>query len=167
MSCQITESWARMRAWKWRASAQSISVSRRSRTSPVEAPPSSSSIAPRTRLCSEVSSTRVPNGLVSAIVAVEPSGTWPWALPQVSWVVLSSSSSSGTRSSADRRVAAVRQKASIARLRRRSWSAVNFVGRVKSTGRMWRLRPVLRGSSGSRPSLAASTSAATASLEST
>ena len=73
------------------------------------------------------------------------------------------SSSSGTRSSADRRVDAVRQNASRLRLRRRSWSEVNFVGRVKSTARIRRRRWGAGASSGSRPSRAASTSAAIAS----
>jgi hypothetical protein len=59
-------------------------------------------------------------------------------LDHVSWLMLITSSSSGMRSSADRRPEAVRQKVSRARLMRRSWSAVNFVGRVKSTVRMRR-----------------------------
>ena len=56
------------------------------------------------------------------------------------------SSSSGIRSSALRRVAAVRENVSSARLIRRSWSVVNFVGRVKSTVRMrrWRARSARR-----------------------
>ena len=62
---------------------------------------------------------------------IEFDGTAPCALDHVSWVEVMTSSSSDTRSSADRRVEAVRQKVSSARFIRRSWSAVNFVGRVK------------------------------------
>ena len=78
--------------------------------------------------------------LDSKIAAVEFDGTAACALAHVSWVLVSTSSSSGTRSSADRRVDAVRQKASSVRPRRRSCSDVNFVGRVKSTARMRRRR---------------------------
>ena len=69
----------------------------------------------------------------------------------------------GTRSSADRRVEAVRQNASSVRPSRRSWSGVNLLGRVKSTARMRRRRCGAGLSSGIRPSRAASTSAAIAS----
>ena len=69
------------------------------------------------------------------------SGTCACALAHVSWRGgRCTSSSSGTRSSADRRVDAVRQNASSVRSRRRSCSDVNLVGRVKSTARMRRRR---------------------------
>ena len=72
------------------------------------------------------------------------------------------SSSTATRSSADRRVEAVRQKLSSARPGGAPGRCVNFVGRAKSTsrrrgGRRWRAGGR---SSGSSPCLAASTSAA-------
>ena len=106
---------------------------------------------------------RVPIGCASISALIEFDTTWAWALDHVSWVELMTSSSSGTRSSADRRVDAVRQNASSERLRRRSCSEVNLVGRVKSTARMRRRRCCVGASSGRRPSRAASTSAAIAS----
>ena len=141
----------------------SMSVMRRSFSPPLIDPPSSSSIAPSTRLVSAASSIRVSIGCTSKIADSELGGTCVWALAHVSWVLVSSSSSSGTRSSADRRVDAVRQNASSVRRSRRSCSAVNFVGRVKSTARIRRRRWGADDSSGRRPSRAASTSAAIAS----
>ena len=83
---------------------------------------------------------RVPIGCTSISAVIEFGGTCAWAFDHVSWVELMTSSSSGMRSSADRRVDAVRQNASSVRLSRRSCSAVNLVGRVKSTARMRRRR---------------------------
>ncbi len=109
----------------------------------------------------------MPIGSTSKIADVDDGGTAWCALAQVSCEEVSSSNSSGTRNSALRRVEAVRQNASSVRPRRRSCSAVNFVGRVKSTARMRRRRCGVGFSSGSRPSRAASTSAAIASSDRT
>ena len=166
-SVQISVSWASRRSKKWRPSAWSMSVMRRSLTPPSIDPPSSSSIAPSSSVLSVESSIRVPIGSTTKIADVEDAGTAWCALVHVSCEDVSSSNSSGTRSSALRRVEAVRQNASSVRPRRRSCSAVNFVGRVKSTARMRRRRCGAGFSSGSRPSRAASTSAAIASSDST
>ena len=140
-----------------------MSVMRRSLTPPSIDPPSSSSIAPSSSVLSVESSIRVPIGSTLKIAAVEFDGTAPCAFAHVSCVEVRTSISSGTRSSADRRVEAVRQKASSVRCSRRVCSAVNFVGRVKSTARMRRRRCGAGFSSGRRPSRAASTRAAIAS----
>ncbi len=57
---------------------------------------------------------------MSMTAQTEFDGSWDWAVDQVSWVEAMTSSSIGTRSSADRRVDAVRQKLSSERLSRRS-----------------------------------------------
>ena len=139
-SVQISVSWASSRSKKCRPSAWSMSVMRRSLTPPSIDPPSSNSIAPSSSVLSVESSIRVPIGSTLKIAAVEFAGTAPCAFAHVSWVDVRTSISSGTRSSADRRVEAVRQKASSVRCSRRVCSAVNLVGRVKSTARMRRRR---------------------------
>ena len=114
-SVQISVSCASSRSRKCRPSAWSMSVIRRSLTPPSIDPPSSSSIAPSSSVLSVESSIRVPIGSTLKIAAVEFAGTALWALAQVSWVLVRTSSSNGTRSSAVSRVAAVRENASSVR----------------------------------------------------
>ena len=116
-------------------SVQSISLNRRSRGGRSGAPPSSASRHISTNGCSIVSSIRVPIGCTSRTARSEPCASCACAADQVSWDVLIVSSSIVQRSSADSRVTAVWQNASIARAIRRWWSEVNFVGREKSTVR--------------------------------
>ena len=116
-----------------------MSVSLRSRGARSGEPPSSASSAPSSSACSALRTMRVPSGSTPASAMTEPGGTCACAFDHVCCEQSSSSSSHGTRSAA-RRADAVRQYASIARVRRRSWSVVNLVGREKSTVRSQRGR---------------------------
>src|SRR5206468_1010558 len=73
-----------------------MSVSRRSRGLLADSPPSRSSIACSTRPTSAVISMRASTGRVSIMAAIELDGTWAWALAHVSWLMLITSSSSGS-----------------------------------------------------------------------
>ncbi len=92
---------------------------------------------------------------------IEGWGTPPSAADHVSCSTLITSSSNGERSSAERRVDAVRQKVSWARSKRRCWSGASLTGRVKSISRTRRGRRVGAAAfAGTSPSLAAATSSA-------
>src|SRR4051812_2165874 len=161
-SCQISDSWLSIVPNSRRESAQSISVRRRSLGAWSGAAPRSASSAQSTNDSSALMRRRVSIGLTSRTAQTELDGSWDCAVENVSWLEEMTSSSMGTRSSADRRVEAVRQKLSSERLRRRSWSLVNFVGRAKLTvRRRGERRCDWAGvSSCSSPCLAASTRAA-------
>jgi hypothetical protein len=135
---------------------RSMSVSSRSRWAVSGRPPSIRSSAIRTTGSSAQSSMRPSCGAVSIWMWTEWSGTWANALAQVNCPTSMTSISIAVRCSATRRVLARSVKVSMARRIRRSWSVVNFVGRVKSTVRNQRARRPWRSSDsiGMLPSLA-------------
>ncbi len=135
-SCQTSDSGRTIESNSRRVRLQSISLSRRSRGGRSGEPPSRHSRQASTNDCSAVSSIRVPIGSTSSSTDSELGGSWFWAAAQVSWTVLSTSSSTGQRSSVESRVLAVWQNVSVARVIRRCWSEENFVGREKSTVRI-------------------------------
>ncbi len=139
-----------------------MSLRRRSFGGRSGVPPSRHSRQVSTNGSSLASSMRVPIGCSSIRAASDPAAICDCAFIQVTWVVLIVSNSISVRSSADSRVTAVSQKASIVRVIRRCWSLLNFVGREKSTvrSRCWRRDGAPSSDSGSWPCLAASTKAA-------
>src|SRR3954466_2764248 len=147
----------------------STSVSGRSTTSARPSEPRRRSTASRMKACSRVRTIGGASGPAAMVAQIELGGRSACTRDHMPRSASSSSSSACSRSSEVRRVAATRQKVSIARLSRSWCSALNLTVRRKSTTRMVRGRRRAAGSGGgasASPSRAASTRALTASSES-
>src|SRR3954469_24448168 len=167
-SSQVTVSDSSSELNQRRTIAISISVSSRGLVTPSPGPPRRRSISRSTRPSSVLIRIWVPRGSTSTMALIDGCGACAIAVDQTSWSTPRTSISTAVISSADSWVDAVRQKPSCARSRRRCWSWANLLGREKSMSRTRRERRA-RGASFwvGAPCLAASTSAATWSLERT